>query len=1607
MPPMDASPHTEGDGSSRERSERIFADFLAAREGGGEVDFEALLARHPAERAVLRQLMEEWLELESALDAMDLSEAFRSWKEGSGSPTEADPPSFLGRLARRSDLTDRYRVEEEVGVGGMGVILRAWDADLKRWVAMKRCRARVSGGSEAGESTVKRLLARFVEEAQIASQLDHPGIVPIHELGVDAEGNVYFTMKLVDGKTLSQVLGEDGRVARWSRSGTLGVLVRVCEAMAYAHDKGVIHRDLKPSNLMIGHFGEVFVMDWGLARIRNAPEGKDLRIRGRDEGPVQGTRRDDGSDGSTELLTMDGDVLGTPAYMSPEQARGEIERLADTADIYSVGAILYHVLAGAPPFADLAGEDAWHETLRRLREGPPTPLAQIAPDTPPEVVAICEKAMSRRPEERYGSMLDLAADLRAFLELGVVKAYRAGALVELGKWVQRNRAIATGAAVGAVAIVVALIGLLTIRGRLLQRQEEVLAHVSSNDLTREGLRAAEAFDDPAALLLFANSVAAAGQRTQVESGLARLVFWDRRTPRVEGVHALLGPPRWIDFQPGGGHLAVQDVDGRTVVFEVGSMEQVLVVPEGESLTSFAWSPGGRELLLGSSEGEVRRYDAETWTESRERVRWGAGPVRRLVFGPLGERLLVVADQVAVVLWSREEIEGTLADPSRVLDARLDPDERLAVTVCEGDLAVVHDLTERPMKAVMELGHRVGIRYPVPPAFVGAPTRWIARDFDGIRLTPLGDGDGEEHLFSPPSYVHALVASPNGRYLAVIGFGGVSVWDQETQRDTHHATGSIVDCAWTIDSSSLLLVSDNSEAWLWPIDAAEQPRFLPHGGPVLRCAASQDGMTLATVEEAGLVRVWARQAPALRLASRAARTWSEAGFAPDGTVAAAVRLPHAPAFAASDGFVFHQLDGATLLPRGPALQVSGFPRAVAYAPAGPAIATLCGPSRDRDLLLGARRSEPGEAHGLVQVWDRRTGRSLTEAVRVEGAPLGLRYSPDGSRLVVFTDRRVTVLSGEDHRELGSSDHDRPAQAYWLPREWVEFSPDGRFFVPTPLVGEQEVWSVERAEPVAALGLHALCTRARIVPHGDGSLLFLATRDGRVVRRALHRDGAVEERAELSDLQHPVEVRDLDVSPGGEWLATGCLDGYARVFGAGDASPPLAALRHQAPVGRVLFHPLREHWLITCTMGNNRQGPEVQVWDWHQGLPITEPVSISTGLNRIGPDDVHVIRDGSTLVLESREAGLDRIDLSSLLDGSRLEDGFASDSLIRYAEIRTGHRLLVSRGLWSARPEKVSNDAWLSRLGGSLDLPAELRESSRTPARRAEWMEWSSEHAARRGDNDAVERWLAALTELEGDPAPLEWLGRVRDEAGDGARAAAALTRCLEADPTRAGAAHQLAILHAREGRWPAALHAAGQALEAGRPTLSMERVRLLELLASGDVEAYRAGCDRLVAEYGASRHPFLLGWLAWHCGLPAQAPSAAPGLLLSCESALLAAHSPLASDRIGLGALLLRTGHAERARDVLSDCLGREDLWRSGSDPRERWTSELDGFDPGHARLLLALALARTGDRERAARLLDEVGTVRASVRDDLRRRDRWDRALELDLLFAELDSLLR
>ena len=302
--------------------------------------------------------------------------------------------NHLRELAAHPDFaSSKYRVIRELARGGMGTVYLAEDTDLNRQVAVKVL--------NTPEST-SDLRERMIREAQIIAQLEHPGIVPVHDVGTLADGRVFYAMKYVRGSRLDEYAAEVD-----SLKDRLRKFQAVCEAVAFAHAHGVIHRDLKPQNIMIGSFGEVLVLDWGVAKM----------LRKREPQAAVSLEADTLIKNPGD--TTDGTIIGTRNYMAPEQARGAIDQLDERSDVYALGAVLYFLLTDNSP-----------ATAR-----PRT----VNPKVSKPAEAICLKAMSPDASARYSSAAELSSDVGRLLDAEPVAAYQESVFEKVGRWAGKNR----------------------------------------------------------------------------------------------------------------------------------------------------------------------------------------------------------------------------------------------------------------------------------------------------------------------------------------------------------------------------------------------------------------------------------------------------------------------------------------------------------------------------------------------------------------------------------------------------------------------------------------------------------------------------------------------------------------------------------------------------------------------------------------------------------------------------------------------------------------------------------------------------------------------------------------------------------------------------------------------------------------------------------------------------------------------------------------------------------------------------------------------------------------------------------------------------------------
>jgi serine/threonine-protein kinase len=388
-------------------------------------------------------------------------------------------PTLPETTAYHPQARGRYTLTQLHARGGIGQVWRARDADLGRDVALKEPRP-----DQAGSPA---LLARLLEEARITGQLEHPGIVPVYELARHPrDGRPFYTMRFVKGRTLAEAARDfharrrAGQAEALELRELLGAFVAVCNAVAYAHSRGVLHRDLKGQNVVLGDFGEVVVLDWGLAKLIGEGGGT---VLGEPVAVEPGSRED----------TVQGQVLGTPGFMAPEQAAGDAGRVDRRTDVYGLGALLYQVLTGEPPFS---GADTRDVLRKVVHEAPAAPRA-LWPGVSAALEAVCLKALAKGPEQRYATARQVADEVRHWLADEPVAAYPDPVVTRLGRWGRRHRPLVTAAAALLVALVAALAAGTVLLGEANARTEQARREAEGQrDLARENFdKARQAVDD--------------------------------------------------------------------------------------------------------------------------------------------------------------------------------------------------------------------------------------------------------------------------------------------------------------------------------------------------------------------------------------------------------------------------------------------------------------------------------------------------------------------------------------------------------------------------------------------------------------------------------------------------------------------------------------------------------------------------------------------------------------------------------------------------------------------------------------------------------------------------------------------------------------------------------------------------------------------------------------------------------------------------------------------------------------------------------------------------------------------------------------------------------
>jgi WD40 repeat protein len=793
-------------------------------------------------------------------------EAFRTgaggWRTES---TEAVVPAV-------GEHPGRYEELRVFGSGGMGQILLVHDGHLGRDVALKTLLPDKFGiHTRAGAPTAQLLtvpiIARFLQEARITGQLEHPSIVPVYELGYRADGSLYYTMKLVRGRTLSDALEEAKTLA--DRLALLNAFLDICFAIAYAHSRGVIHRDIKPLNIMIGEFGETVMLDWGIAKLRGQ---EDIHEKGLREG-VRTLRL---GDAEATVKTMYGQTIGSPFYMPPEQADGRTDEIDERSDVYSLGSVLYHILVGTPPYW---GNNA-RQFLEKVSQFPPKPIRELCPEAPPELVAVCERAMARDPAARYQNAKDLAEEIQRFIAGGLVGAYQYSFGDLLKRFVKKHaKMIATIAAAVVALIAVGVYSYIRVtqerdfaleQERIAQEQRAIAVEQEKIAVTERDRAENELYFANVALAQRAIEEQRMGQARELLAaapGAYRAWEWghlqalanaDAMTLKAGGRHA--------HFLPGGTHLLTGSAAGGVAVHDLRSGEVTRTLAERAGFSYALAAGGGLAAIYAedglsvvdpmSGEARFRHVDEAAHTGQRHVALSADGAYVAALNADRAARVWRVADGAELLKVPVRQAQGfslTFAPAAPVL----------LLTQSEfGDEGWVRTFTAHRLPDGGVLG-RGELRDPLSAhaaAFSPDATRLALGTDRGLQLWDTTAWQLLEEY--PAAFQHpgTIAFSPDGARLAAGTLDGhvllIDVASRKAERVDSAHQDTVRAVAFTPDGGLLITGSFDRTAKLWSAPGLLlQDTLRGHDRSLMALACNAEAPLLATAGFDGVTKLW--------------------------------------------------------------------------------------------------------------------------------------------------------------------------------------------------------------------------------------------------------------------------------------------------------------------------------------------------------------------------------------------------------------------------------------------------------------------------------------------------------------------------------------------------------------------------------------------------------------------------------------------------------------------------------------------------------------------------------------------------------------------------------
>jgi WD40 repeat protein/serine/threonine protein kinase len=1005
-----------------------------------------------------------------------------------------------------------YELREEIGRGGMGAVYRALDVALGRDVAVKLLSDRFAPDSSFAQ--------RFLSEARITGQLQHPGIPAVHQVGNLPDGRPFLAMKLIKGSTLEVLLTERADPSA-ERGRLLGVFEAVCQAVGYAHAHQVIHRDLKPSNIMVGAFGEVQVMDWGLAKVLGASAAPAAPMTAPDETrawtEVSPLPQSDGS------YTQAGALVGTPAFIPPEQAGGELEKIDQRADVFGLGALLTVILTGKPPYVAATVEAVRLMAVRGQLEDCLCRLDRCAAD--PELVALCKRCLAFNPADRPSNAGEVASVVASYLSAAEDRARRAE-LDRVRSEEQGKRRRVQFILAATVAGLVAVAGFGAAVVTLWQRAEKArgtaeLAHDSEKTARHEAELARARFE----CLNYGRTIEVAYEHWRDGNVAAARLLLDGTRPTLRGweyyyVHRLChadlltlrGHTDMVmraSFSADGLRIVTASLDRTAKVWNAAT-GTVLLTLKGHTdrLYSASFSPDGSRIVTGSADQTAKVWDAHTG-ELLLTLKGHTAPVQVAAFNDDGRIVTASADHTAK-LWDAHTGAALVTFRGHSKDIR-------SMSFCKVGPRIVTGSMDRTAKVwnaktgaeLLSLKHTGSVE---AVSFRGDGSRIVTADVQAVKVWDAHTG--AELMSLRHAMPQAASFSEDGSRIVTGSVDGTAkIWDAHSGAELLTLKGHTRNIrSASFDASGFWVVTASLDGTARVWDARAQPEGFALGGhssAVVSASFSRDGSRIVTVSFGTIkVRDTKNWADLLTIKGHTTGLFS-ASFSADGSrIVTGCDDDLAKAWDARTGTKLLDLKGHT-----------NWIRSASF-----------GRNDSRILTASVDRT--------AKVWDASTGAELVTLKGHTNSVISASFNGDGSRIVTgSTDRTARVWDAQTGAELlvlrGHT------AAVWP----ASFSSDGTRILTASWDNTARVWDASTGAELFTLKGHTEpVMSAAFSP--DGSRIVTGSRD-RTVKVWDAQTGA-----ELLSLKgHTSDVLSISFSADGSCIVTAALnDRTARVWDA---------------------------------------------------------------------------------------------------------------------------------------------------------------------------------------------------------------------------------------------------------------------------------------------------------------------------------------------------------------------------------------------------------------------------------------------------------------------------